>query len=241
MDASGGQFADLVSVLRHHPRVEMRRWRPFEALAAEYVAHGTVAMDLLARNTERELAYATRTVVYWWCGLPVIHGNYAETADCMREAGGGWVLDPEAEEGVRGVIRDVLEGRAPLMQLRQEARRLALSHAWDKTGEVLVNWALAPGFRLGKVRHRLGVEADIRELREARELAQQAVSEREQLKGTLAVRLGAKVADMLWMLSPLAWIMGWWEGRRLQRRLLRAGRCALDETGPARVFPESGE
>jgi hypothetical protein len=232
LDASGGQFAELVAMLREHPRVEMRRWRPFEALAAEYVAHGTVAFDLLARNAERELAYATRTVVYWWCGLPVMHGNYAETADVMRRGGGGWVLDPDNEQEVRAAIREVLEGRAPLKKLRLEARRLAMDHSWDRTGGALVEWAKAPSFRLGKVLHRLGVEADIRELREAREEAQRVRSELEQLEGTLAVRMARRFFRWSWLVAPLAWLVGRWQGRKVSRRLARAWSPLQDSERP---------
>jgi hypothetical protein len=230
LDASGGKFATLVDKLRSSPRVEMRKWRPFETLAAEYVAHGTVAFDLLARNTERELAYATRTVVYWWCGLPVMHSNYAETADCMRDGGGGWVLDPEDEESVRAAIRDVLEGRAPISRMRVEARRLAMEHAWDRTGQPLMEWASAPSFRLGKTRHRLGVEADIRELREAREAAASAQSRLEQLEGTLPVRIGRRLTHWGWLLAPVAWVVGLVLAFQLRQRLLRSFHPPTDET-----------
>src|SRR5690606_28942268 len=84
MDASGGRFVALYKTLQHHPRVELCGWKPFAELTAEYAEKGHVALDLMQRNPERELAYTTRTMVYLQCGLPVIYNDYSEISHLIR-------------------------------------------------------------------------------------------------------------------------------------------------------------
>lgn len=133
MDASGGRFVDLYRRLKNHPRVELRGWKPFADLAAEYAAEGHVALDLMARNPERELAYTTRTMVYLWCGLPVIYNNYSEISGLIHQHNCGWTLDSEDDAGFRAVVREILAHPDAFLPLRANARSAALAQSWDKT------------------------------------------------------------------------------------------------------------
>ena len=149
IDASGGRFAELSILLRSHPRVEYRGFTPFHDLVAEY-ARATVALDLMERNPERELAFTTRTMIYLWCGLPVIHDDFSEPGALIRARGGGWALSPDDADGLRGALRSVLNGVAPLAAMRTAALRLAADHAWDRTIGPLADFCAAPALRAGR-------------------------------------------------------------------------------------------
>ena len=71
-----------------------------------------VAIDLMVRNPERELAFTTRTVEYLWCGLPVIYNNYAELAHYIRDYDAGWIVDPADSRAIRSVVESILDDPA---------------------------------------------------------------------------------------------------------------------------------
>lgn len=133
IDASGGRFQQLYRRLKDHPRVEMRGWKPFAQLAAEYATEGHVALDLMQHNPERELAYTTRTMVYLWCGLPVIYNNYSEISPLIEQHQCGWTLHPDDDAELRRIIRTILADPDRFLALREKARAAALAQSWDKT------------------------------------------------------------------------------------------------------------
>lgn len=150
LDASGGRFIDLYSFLGKHPRVEMRGWKPFTDLTAEYAREGHVALDLMVRNPERELAYTTRTMVYLACGLPVIYNDYSEISGLIRRNNCGWSLDPTDESGFRTIVRSILDDPDSLQPMRTRARAAALAQSWDKTIGPLADFCADPQFRTNK-------------------------------------------------------------------------------------------
>lgn len=133
IDASGGKFIRLYQYLKSHPRVEMRGWKPFAALTEEYAREGHVALDLMERNPERELAYTTRTMVYLQCGLPVIYNDYSELSLLIAREKCGWCLDPDDENGFRSLVRRLLDDPSAALSMRDGARRTAIGQNWDKT------------------------------------------------------------------------------------------------------------
>ena len=96
---------------------------PVDELEATYTrAH--VAVDLMRRNPERELAFASRTVHYLWCGLPVIHSRFSEVAALIEEYEAGWMVDPDDAAGIRAIVR-------ASWQTRRKPRGAAPTHsAW---------------------------------------------------------------------------------------------------------------
>ncbi len=206
IDASGGRFASLVEVLARHPRVEMRPFRPFNQLLDEYRNIGTVALDLMARNPERELAYTTRTVVYLLCGLPVIYNNYSELSSVIERHQAGWTLDPEDEDGFRNTVRSILEGSAPLDRMRGGALAAAAEHDWNGTIAPLADFCAAPFLREGKTASVLAHEVQARELREVRDERDAAVSALLTLQGKLLYRLQRRLPSLAAPLAPLAWL-----------------------------------
>lgn len=147
MDASAGRFVNLHQALKNHPRVEMRGWKPFHELLSLYATEGHVALDLMERNPERELAYTTRTMIYLYCGLPVIYNDYSEISQLVERYDCGWTLNPDQETGFRLLIQKLLRGQFDLNALRNNARHAAMNQTWDKTIQPLVQYCTAPHYR----------------------------------------------------------------------------------------------
>jgi glycosyltransferase involved in cell wall biosynthesis len=142
-----GIFPQLKARLEGSTHVEFQPMIPRDELLQEYTrAH--VAIDLMRRNQERELAFTTRTVEYLWCGLPVIYNDYAELADYIREYDAGWCLDPEDAEGLRAVIDSILTDPSILQAKSANAQRLVRERlTWDATVEVLDAFIRHPTMR----------------------------------------------------------------------------------------------
>ncbi|MCB2156110.1 hypothetical protein KQI84_14635 [bacterium] len=150
IDVSGGRFEKLGRLIDEHPRAESHGTMPF----GEYLSllgRCGAAIDLMPRNSERELAFPTRTVVALWAGLPVIHNNYDELAEPIERAKAGWTLDPGDRQGFRKVI-DRLVGHGEDIERRgQNAQELVRKHfTWDKTIHPLADWCREPRKREGK-------------------------------------------------------------------------------------------
>jgi hypothetical protein len=158
IDASGGKFAGLSRLLKNHPRVEMRGWKSFDELLSEYSREGDVALDLMARNPERELAFTTRTMIYLHCGLPVIYNNYSEVSDIIEEHACGWTLDPADEQGLRTLARRLLNAEIDLQRYREGALAAAAEYDWTRTGQPLVEFCRHPQMRPGRVEFLLAHE-----------------------------------------------------------------------------------
>ncbi len=128
-----GIFEPLLANLQRSPRVVTSGIIPYDELISRYTcAH--VAVDLMKYNRERELAFTTRTVVYLWCGLPVIYNNYSELSRYIAEYNAGWTLDPEDTAAIAAVIEEIIDNPAAVAERSQNAQRLVREAlAWDKT------------------------------------------------------------------------------------------------------------
>jgi GT2 family glycosyltransferase len=142
-----GIFPELKARLEKSTRVEFQPMIPREELLREYTrAH--VAIDLMKRNRERELAFTTRTVEYLWCGLPVIYNNFAELADYIQEYDAGWCLDPADAGGLRHVLETILADPSILGVKSANAQRLVRERlTWDKTIDPLEAFVRHPTMR----------------------------------------------------------------------------------------------
>lgn len=128
-----GKFEELRAQLQQSSRVQIQPMIPRDQLIQEYCrAH--VAIDIMQRNAERELAFTTRTVEYLWCGLPVIYNNYAELAAYIKEYNAGWILNPQDKDGLRRVIEEMLATPEETAQRGRNAQQLVRERlTWDKT------------------------------------------------------------------------------------------------------------
>ena len=128
-----GKFEELRAELQRSSRARLQPMIPRDQLIQEY-CRSHVAIDLMQRNAERELAFTTRTVEYLWCGLPVIYNNYAELSGYIAEYQAGWTLDPADPAGLRRVLNDMLDDPAMLETRSRNAQRLARERlTWDRT------------------------------------------------------------------------------------------------------------
>jgi glycosyltransferase involved in cell wall biosynthesis len=139
-----GKYQDLLPHLERSSRVDLMGMIPRDALVETYLrAH--VAIDVMARNPERELAFTTRTVEYLWCGLPVIYNDYAELADYIREYDAGWTVDPLDARALRSVFETILDDPACVTRKSINAQRLVRDClAWDRTIEPLDSFCREP-------------------------------------------------------------------------------------------------
>jgi glycosyltransferase involved in cell wall biosynthesis len=142
-----GVFEPLIERLGANPRVDISGLVPVDELEATYTrAH--VAVDLMRRNPERELAFASRTVHYLWCGLPVIHGRFSEIAALIEEYEAGWVVDPDDVAGIRAVVQGILDNPAEAARRGANAQRLVRDRlTWDRTIAALDAFVRRPYLR----------------------------------------------------------------------------------------------
>lgn len=127
--------------------VKMEGRVPRDAMLDRY-AGAHLAVDVYSRNTERELAFTTRTVEYMWCGLPVLYGNYGELAEMIAHYEAGWVVPPDDRDQIRAAISEAVSDRKELARRSENARRLVREKlSWDRTGGPLDRFVKDPMIR----------------------------------------------------------------------------------------------
>ncbi|MCH8332928.1 hypothetical protein IIC65_03260, partial [Candidatus Sumerlaeota bacterium] len=212
LDVSGGSFEELADRLSHHPRVKFHgpmSYGDYMGLLRE----GGIALDLMARNPERELAFTTRTVQFMACGLPVIHDNYSELGEMIERRGAGWTLDPEDREGLRALVRGLLGGEVDPTDRGAAALAFAGEELdWERTIEPLHRFCASPRERSGKTAARLSFEErDARQRKIETELSQ-TQARLNALRGKRWVRWGMRAFStrglMAWPMALLALIVG---------------------------------
>jgi len=149
-DNSGGKFDALIEMIDQHERVERHGVMPFDQLLQLYRGCGA-ALDLMASNPERELAFPTRSVVLMGAGLPLLHNNFDELAEPVRRAKAGWTLDPEDESGFKRVFDRIVSHTEDIARRSENARDLVQkNYTWDKTIGPLADWCAEPVARKDK-------------------------------------------------------------------------------------------
>ncbi|MFW5864204.1 MAG: glycosyltransferase family 4 protein [bacterium] len=143
-DVSRGKFDAIMSELRLSEHARIQETRSFDALC-DFLSRCGLAVDLMARNSERELAWPSRTVVYLACGLPVVHSAWSELADWISEYDAGWLADDNDPEAIERLLASILDDPDSLQAKRQNARRLVRDRlTWDKTISPLADWCANP-------------------------------------------------------------------------------------------------
>lgn len=138
------RFDALEKRLRRSLRVQLEGMVDHDRLIEEY-RRAHVALDVMGRNPERELAFTTRTVEYLWCGLPVIYHDYAELSSYIKEYEAGWIVDPDDRESIRQAIEEALDHPEEIQRRGENAQRLVRKQlTWDKTIEPLDAFCRSP-------------------------------------------------------------------------------------------------
>lgn len=139
-----GLFETLRARLEAHPRISVQPMVAHDELIDVY-RRAHVAIDLMVRNPERELAFTTRTVEYLWCGLPVIYNNYAELSRYIQEYRAGWTVDPSDRAAIRAAIDEAFERPDLVREYSRNAQRLVRERlTWDRTIAPLDAFCRAP-------------------------------------------------------------------------------------------------
>lgn len=177
-DVSRGKFDGLIQHLEKSKKVSLEAPQPYQDLLPFLSGHGA-ALDLMAWNAERELAFTSRTVVYLAAGLPVLYNDYSELSGLIAEYDAGWALNPEDRSALEKVVRDILERPEQLGPKRQAAQKLVREKLnWTEAVKPLARWCQSPRRRSSKN----GTLVPLKELEELRERL-------ENLEGRRLVRL----------------------------------------------------
>jgi glycosyltransferase involved in cell wall biosynthesis len=128
-----GLFEELRTQLAQHPRVQVQPMVAHDELIETY-RHAHVAVDLMVRNPERELAFTTRTVEYLWCGLPVLYNDYAELSRYIRDYRAGWAINPNDHAALHAAVNEIFEQPDRVREYSRNAQRLVRERlTWDQT------------------------------------------------------------------------------------------------------------
>jgi len=222
IDASAGRFAELNEFLQNHPRVTYSGIVPYEQLKAVY-QKVSVALDLMAFNPERELAYTTRTMVYLRYGLPVLHDNYSELGAIIEKTNCGWACPPDDEDNFRATIRSILNDESDLERKRLNALIISQSHDWNHTVEPLVQWCQNPQYRENKLQY-----SNSNEMKQLRQKYAEVSHQYETLRGKFSVRLACKLPALAILLALPAWPCAWIAARLLNHNF--SSTCDKEES-----------
>src|SRR5215216_7821623 len=130
--------------LKESARVTVHGLWPRDRLLEHY-RRSYVAIDLMRRNCERELAFTTRTAEYLWCGLPVIYNDYGELTPMIREYEAGWIASPEDVDTLHELLRKIVHDPVEIRRRSAKARRLASERLnWARTTDPLDQFCRNP-------------------------------------------------------------------------------------------------
>jgi hypothetical protein len=137
-------FDELQHRLQDSAHVTVHGLWPRDRLLEHY-RQSYVAIDLMRRNSERELAFTTRTAEYLWCGLPVVYGDYGELTSMIREYEAGWIASPEDAHALRELLLKVVHDPTEIRRRGTNAQRLASERlSWARTTEPLDRFCRDP-------------------------------------------------------------------------------------------------
>jgi glycosyltransferase involved in cell wall biosynthesis len=130
--------------LKDSSRVTVHGLWPRDRLLEHY-RKSYIALDLMRRNTERELAFTTRTAEYLWCGLPVVYNDYGDLTPMIRDYEAGWIASPDDAEGLRELLRKIVHDPAEIRRRSANAQRLARERlSWARTTDPLDGFCRDP-------------------------------------------------------------------------------------------------
>jgi len=202
INVAGGEVVQLLQPLQSHPRVQWRGLAPLEEWL-QVLAQADLAFDLLPRNNERELAFPTRTAMYLWAGLPVLHGHYDELGRAIERRDAGWAIDPGDESALRQALRKILAGDVDVAAKAHHARDFAREHLnWARTIGPLAQFCANPSRRTSVAVADLSNEETPQVQALRRELAY-ARSDLAALQGKWPFRLARALKKLAYLGAPV--------------------------------------
>jgi len=222
-DVSRGQFESLAEFVENHPRVTRRGVVPFDELVLSLRKCG-VALDLMPPNLERELAFPSRTVVYLWAGLPVIHNDYDDLAPLIEQYRAGWPLGSKDGQAFRKTVGRLVEHWEDVERRSQGAQQLVRERlTWDKTIGPLAEWTLNPRARRekrrtmittgvgnpaeGSSRHAVSTTGEGESVRRLREENERLRGELELVRSRKVVQIARRARELSPLLAPIAFVL----------------------------------
>jgi len=144
LEMDTGVYAELEARLRDSERVVVHGLRPRDELLDVY-RRSWVALDVMRRNSERELAFTTRTVEYLWCGLPVVYADYGELAGMIAGAEAGWIVPDDDRAGLVELLTAIVRDPAEIERRSANAQVLARDRLnWERTIDPLDEFVRHP-------------------------------------------------------------------------------------------------
>jgi len=107
-DLASKFLTDALNAFRDSPRCRVMDKLPHEAYLRE-LSSATAAIDVMQRNSERDLAFPTRTIEYLWAGVPPITYDYGEVGELVFRYNAGWATPPRDEASIRSAVREALD------------------------------------------------------------------------------------------------------------------------------------
>ena len=206
-DVSGGAFGELIDKINKSERVIVHPVIPFDELIEQY-SHSSVALDLMSRNPERELAFTSRTIVYLWSGLPVIYNNYSELSNYIDGYKAGWTVDYDDEESYTKIFEYCLNNPDEIKKMGLAAQKLiSEKFSNDKVIEPLYNFCMSPYFRKNKENKIFSFINNEKKYNDLKKNYDDLKSEFETFKGKLLFRLFKKSDLFYKIISPLIFII----------------------------------
>lgn len=204
-DVSQGKFSGIIDKIKNHKRVEFYGLLPFDELV-EKLKSGSVSLDLMKRNYERELAFTSRTVVNMWCGLPVLYNNYSELSHYIKEYDAGWILDPEDSDSFKRNLSEIIDSSEMIKVKGKNAQKLVKEKLnWNDTIKPIADFCSSPYIREKEV---ISIKSfsDIERIKKLESELDKTRKELLTLKGKLIFRLYQKFGKLSFLFAPFLFL-----------------------------------
>ena len=118
----GGIYQTLFEELSKSSHVITKPMLAYDKFIEE-ISDGTVALDLMGWNLERELAVTIRTTTFLWSGLPVIYNNYSDLSELIKRYDAGWTVEPGQE--LSNAIEEIYSNPETIYKKSLNAQKLS--------------------------------------------------------------------------------------------------------------------
>jgi uncharacterized small protein (DUF1192 family) len=175
--------------LPQHPRLETPGWVDHPTLLKAF-SRATAALDWMAPNPERRLAFSFRHTDYLGCGLPILTQSDSPLADILGDA--GW-----ASDNIEATLDQVIDHPEEVRRRSKAARAMARSQfSVDAAVAPLLQW-IESGARHGRLPTDLLDHAQLAAQAAHAEQAQLHAEETQRRSDAEVTRKRAEVVSMV--------------------------------------------